>query len=71
MTERETLSFSEPIWSGLVNQSIKNLVLWVSFIKHETLSETIFVSGTWVSDVSVLLLVLLNRPSLKTSGRLT
>ena len=67
MTERETLALSEPLWSGLVNQSRKKLVLWVSFIKHEILSETVFMNGAWVSDVSVLLLLLLSIPSLKTS----
>ena len=38
-------------------------------MKHEILSETSFVTGTCVSDVSVLLLLLLNIPSLKTSIR--
>ena len=56
---------------GLVlsTRAEKNLVLWISFIKYEILSETVFVNGTWVSDVSVLLLLLLNRPSLKTPFR--
>jgi len=38
-------------------------------MKPEILSETIFVTGTWVSDVSVLLLLLLNKSGLKTSFR--
>jgi hypothetical protein len=36
-------------------------------MKYEILSENIFVTGMWVSDVSVLLLLLLNIPGFKTS----
>ena len=39
-------------------------------MKPEILSETSFVTGTWVSDISVLLLLLLlNISGLKTSFR--